>query len=143
MVGGKIVYANEPFAKLAPPPLPVSPDWSPVKQYGGYFRSPSAHAGAKLAIRQSTPANHVSYLASAPLVGFRLRLLRILKEDGTMTAAIIGLASRVGHRCRMPVLRHSVAGAAAPDWRVPAARNDCWALSPPIISCRQGKTLWR
>jgi predicted amidohydrolase YtcJ len=48
MVGGKIVYANEPFTKLAPPPLPVSPDWSPVKQYGGYFRSPPAHSGASL-----------------------------------------------------------------------------------------------
>jgi predicted amidohydrolase YtcJ len=48
IVGGKIVYANEPFAKLAPPALPVSPDWSPVKQYSGYCRAPSAHAGANL-----------------------------------------------------------------------------------------------
>jgi len=48
IVGGKIVYASEPFSKLAPPALPVSPDWSPVKQYGGYCRSPSANAGANL-----------------------------------------------------------------------------------------------
>jgi len=48
IVGGKIVYANEPFAKLASPALLVSPDWSPVKQYGGYCRSPSANAGANL-----------------------------------------------------------------------------------------------
>ena len=48
MVGGKIVYANEPFAKLAPPALPVSLDWSPVNQYGGYCRAPSANAGANL-----------------------------------------------------------------------------------------------
>jgi hypothetical protein len=48
IVGGKIVYANEPFAKLAPPALPVSPDWSPVKQYSGYCRAPSANAGANL-----------------------------------------------------------------------------------------------
>jgi len=48
IVGGKIVYANEPFAKLAPPPLPVSPDWSPVKHYGGYCRAPSTHAAANL-----------------------------------------------------------------------------------------------
>jgi Amidohydrolase family len=47
-VGGKIVYAKEPFTKLAPPPLPVSPDWSPVKQYGGYFHGPSTHTVAKL-----------------------------------------------------------------------------------------------
>ena len=48
IVGGKIVYANEPFAKLAPPALPVSPDWSPIKQYGGYCRAPFAKAGANL-----------------------------------------------------------------------------------------------
>lgn len=42
MVGGKVVYASEEFSKLAPPPLPVSPDWSPVKHYGGYQRPQSA-----------------------------------------------------------------------------------------------------
>jgi len=36
VVGGKVVYATAEFSKLAPPELPVSPDWSPVKQYGGY-----------------------------------------------------------------------------------------------------------
>lgn len=37
VVGGKIVYAAEPFAELAPPPLPpVSPSWSPVAHFGGY-----------------------------------------------------------------------------------------------------------
>jgi predicted amidohydrolase YtcJ len=55
IVGGKIVYANGPFAKLAPPALPVSPDWSPVKQYGGYCRAPSTHAAANL-----HSARHVS-----------------------------------------------------------------------------------
>ena len=41
IVNGKIVYANGPFARLAPPPLPVSPDWSPVKKFSGYFNQPS------------------------------------------------------------------------------------------------------
>ena len=36
IVGGKVVYASAEFSKLAPPALPVSPDWSPVKHYGGY-----------------------------------------------------------------------------------------------------------
>ena len=36
MVGGRIVYATGAFGPLGPPPLPVSPDWSPVKTYGGY-----------------------------------------------------------------------------------------------------------
>ena len=48
IVGGKVVYANEPFAKLAPPALPVSPDWSPVKQYSGYCRPPSPHPATNL-----------------------------------------------------------------------------------------------
>jgi predicted amidohydrolase YtcJ len=36
LVGGKVVYAAHPFERLAPPGLPVSPDWSPVRVYGGY-----------------------------------------------------------------------------------------------------------
>jgi hypothetical protein len=36
IVDGKIVYAAGEYATLAPPPLPVSPDWSPIKHYGGY-----------------------------------------------------------------------------------------------------------
>ncbi|MDJ0797197.1 MAG: amidohydrolase [Calothrix sp. MO_167.B12] len=35
IVDGKPVYAAGEFKDLAPPPLPVSPDWSPVKYYGG------------------------------------------------------------------------------------------------------------
>jgi predicted amidohydrolase YtcJ len=38
IVGGKVVYATEEFSKLAPPALPVSPGWSPVKEYGGYAK---------------------------------------------------------------------------------------------------------
>jgi predicted amidohydrolase YtcJ len=44
ITGGKVVYAAGEFSKLAPPPLPVSPDWSPVKTYGGYSRSAAAQA---------------------------------------------------------------------------------------------------
>lgn len=36
IVGGKIVYAAEEFKGLAPPALPISPSWSPVKTFGGY-----------------------------------------------------------------------------------------------------------
>jgi predicted amidohydrolase YtcJ len=36
IVGGNVVYASAEFSKLAPPALPASPDWSPVKHYGGY-----------------------------------------------------------------------------------------------------------
>ncbi len=36
MVGGRIVLRRGRVRGLGPPPLPVSPDWSPVKSYGGY-----------------------------------------------------------------------------------------------------------
>jgi predicted amidohydrolase YtcJ len=36
LVGGRVVFASDEFQRLGPPPLPVSPDWSPVKAYGGY-----------------------------------------------------------------------------------------------------------
>ena len=36
MVGGNIVYAAHEFGTLAPPHLPASPDWSPVRHYGGH-----------------------------------------------------------------------------------------------------------
>jgi len=53
MVGGKIVYAAVEYSKMAPPELPVSPDWSPVKQYGGYAPSPMAGVAACEAMSMS------------------------------------------------------------------------------------------
>jgi len=46
IVGGKIVYATAEFSKLAPQALPVSPDWSPVKEYGGYAKRSNQALGA-------------------------------------------------------------------------------------------------
>src|SRR5262249_13459946 len=45
VVGGKVVYGAGEFARLAPPPLPVSPDWSPVKVYYGYQTEQPAQPG--------------------------------------------------------------------------------------------------
>lgn len=39
IVDGKIVYAAGSFAPLAPPPLPVVPEWSPVNHVPGHYRS--------------------------------------------------------------------------------------------------------
>lgn len=36
IVGGQIVHATDEFTSHAPPPLPVLPEWSPVKVFGGY-----------------------------------------------------------------------------------------------------------
>jgi predicted amidohydrolase YtcJ len=44
VVGGKVVYGAGEFERLAPPPLPVSPDWSPVKVYGGGHQAQAAHS---------------------------------------------------------------------------------------------------
>jgi predicted amidohydrolase YtcJ len=46
IVGGKVVYATEEFSQLAPPALPVSPSWSPVKEYGGYAKEKHEVVGA-------------------------------------------------------------------------------------------------
>jgi len=48
MVGGKVVYAAGPYARLDPPPPPALPDWLPLRQYGGYYKK-SASAPAPLA----------------------------------------------------------------------------------------------
>jgi len=46
VVGGRVVYASAEFSQLGPPPLPVSPDWSPVGHYGGYRQPESAKTEA-------------------------------------------------------------------------------------------------
>jgi hypothetical protein len=38
VVGGKIVYAQAEFTPLAPPPIPVLPEWSPVARVPGHHR---------------------------------------------------------------------------------------------------------
>ena len=48
IVDGKVVYGAEEFQNLGPAPLPVLPEWSPVKVYGGY--------GAPLNIRKAASA---------------------------------------------------------------------------------------
>jgi len=48
IVGGKIVHATNQFAAHAPPTIPVLPEWSPVKYFGGY--------GAPLNIRKAVRA---------------------------------------------------------------------------------------
>jgi predicted amidohydrolase YtcJ len=72
IVGGKVVYAAGEFERLAPPPLPVSPDWSPVKVHAGYHQA------------QHAPA----HLCASP--GLMHQLLHALAEKTR------GLASRRG-----------------------------------------------
>src|SRR5258705_1781288 len=67
IVGGKIVYATEEFSRLAPPELPVSPSWSPVKAYGGYAKRPSpavvaSHSSSCSHVEKSTDGGRHSHL---------------------------------------------------------------------------------
>jgi predicted amidohydrolase YtcJ len=70
ILGGKIVYATEEFSKLAPPPLPVSPSWSPIKEYGGYARGQ----------REVVGASHSASCSSAP--GRAKSHLQVLGDSG-------------------------------------------------------------
>ena len=56
ITGGKVVYAGENFERFEPPTLPVSPDWSPVKTYGGYAKSNPYPAAAQTRAQQPTAA---------------------------------------------------------------------------------------
>ena len=48
VMGGKVVHAADEFTSHAPPALPVLPEWSPMKVFGGY--------GAPLDIRKAARA---------------------------------------------------------------------------------------
>jgi hypothetical protein len=54
VVGGKIVHATEEFARHAPPEIPVLPEWSPVRVFGGY----GAPLNLREAARAGVPAAH-------------------------------------------------------------------------------------
>jgi predicted amidohydrolase YtcJ len=74
IVGGKIVYATEEFSKLAPPALPVSPSWSPIKEYGGYPRGQREVVGAS----HSASCSHIA----SPTPGRAKSHLQVLGDSG-------------------------------------------------------------
>jgi predicted amidohydrolase YtcJ len=74
IVGGKVVYATEEFSKLAPPALPVSPSWSPVKVFGGYAKQPTQPVAAS----HSASCSHVT----APAHGGTQSHLQVMGEFG-------------------------------------------------------------
>ena len=74
IVGGKVVYATDEFSKLAPPALPVSPSWSPVKEFGGYAKQPTQPVAAS----HSASCSHVT----APAHGGTQSHLQVMGEFG-------------------------------------------------------------
>jgi len=61
IVGGKVVYATAEFSSMAPPELPVSPDWSPVKTYGGYAQSEELSTVVATSSYAMTPHENTSF----------------------------------------------------------------------------------
>jgi hypothetical protein len=76
IVGGHVVYATDAFATLAPPPLPVSPDWSPVKHYGGYASTHAERApgttGNRCAQAPESFSDHIHRWVMGPSGWWRL-----------------------------------------------------------------------
>lgn len=73
LVDGKPVYGSAEFSNFSPPPLPVSPNWSPVIHYGGYHNdSGIAHtslAAPAVISPISTPKQSNFNLSSLNLAG--------------------------------------------------------------------------
>src|SRR6266849_1667975 len=74
IVDGKIVYASAEFSKLAPPALPASPSWSPVKELDGYAEQPTQPVAAS----HSASCSHVT----APAHGGTQSHLQVMGEFG-------------------------------------------------------------
>jgi len=55
VVDGEIVYAAGRFSPLAPPPIPVLPEWSPVVTVPGHYRSAPPQAQSRVGMM---PAAH-------------------------------------------------------------------------------------
>lgn len=68
LVGGKVVYGAKPFEHLALPALPVSPDWSPVKFYGGY---PAQTVASPMPMHTSSGASRLHALLHRLATGTR------------------------------------------------------------------------
>jgi len=62
VVGGRCVYADQEFAHLDEvKELPVSPDWSPVRHYKGYYHSPVRKMALDCHCQAHAPLNPWSF----------------------------------------------------------------------------------
>ena len=70
IVDGKPVYASAEFSDLSPPPLAVSPDWSPVKHFGGYHNESKISFAAVPSRKTSNTQNQQNlHLSSLSMPG--------------------------------------------------------------------------
>ena len=68
VLDGRVVYAAAEFGPLAPPPIPVLPDWSPVQHVGGYG-APLALCAAHHHPGCNRQPGHQHHARSAPPAG--------------------------------------------------------------------------
>jgi predicted amidohydrolase YtcJ len=61
MVGGNIVHGAEDFTPLAPPLPPASPDWSPVRVYGGHQHAPAMSGAAAVTASHCLHHGHAAH----------------------------------------------------------------------------------
>jgi predicted amidohydrolase YtcJ len=75
IVGGKVVHATDEFSNHNPPPIPVLPEWSPVKAFGGYGAPLDARKAARAGVpmpQHSLHRHHHSLVqeTSSPFTAF-------------------------------------------------------------------------
>jgi predicted amidohydrolase YtcJ len=58
LVGGEVVHGSGGFSNLAPPLPPASPDWSPVRTYGGHHHASAASGLAAMSAHCCTHHGH-------------------------------------------------------------------------------------
>jgi predicted amidohydrolase YtcJ len=68
LLGGRVVHGAGDFARFDPPPLPVSPDWSPVGKFGGAAARERAMlvAATAAATRAHSHADHDPWSPAHP-----------------------------------------------------------------------------
>lgn len=71
LLGGKVVYGNEAYHRLAPPLPPPAPDWSPVRSFGVHQAPKSAPTmapacGCRSACEVHGHSHHFAFAARTP-----------------------------------------------------------------------------
>jgi Amidohydrolase family len=96
VVGGKIVHATDEFAPHAPPPIPVLPEWSPVKVFGGYGTPLDVRKAAAPVCRCSS-TNITPNVITTDATTRRINSWRASKPPAIATAGFLGRAATVLH----------------------------------------------
>jgi len=71
MVGGNVVHGAGDFKDQAPPLPPASPDWSPVRTYGGHHHAHtnSTTMASHLCLEHGYPHSHIAHTPKDPFWG--------------------------------------------------------------------------